>query len=303
MQVLLEVAIGLVLTFAVLAVVVSSVMELVSAAFRMRARTLEQGIARLLDDQRKPGNSGVLGWFKFRTASEAPATQAVMNHPLIRSLSSARAQDRPPSYIGAITFATAFLGSTMTTDSLLTKLVSDVAALDTRISALPGGTQPNDALKAAWQSAQKDPAKLIDTLLADDVNGRAALKALLVDAATVAKQIAALEAAGDPAAAPIAAAWEIAKVPSKTPAKSAPIHDVAAFIDELATPDLISRASAGADSVHRGIQQIAGGNPHLGKSLNDLWQRADRDFGKFRHEIEDWFDREMARVSGWYSRW
>src|SRR5215831_18108471 len=105
MQVLLEVGIGLVLTFAVMAVVVSSAMELISALVRMRARTLEQGVARMLDDQAITPNRT----HTWSTTSPAPWKDAVMQHPLIRSLSSTRAPDRPPSYIGAVTFATAFL--------------------------------------------------------------------------------------------------------------------------------------------------------------------------------------------------
>ena len=184
MQTLLEVAIGLTLTFAVMAVVVSSVMELISAFMRMRAHALEQGIARMLDNQTKPRRGGIRGWLGFRGApSTASSTAIVMQHPLIRSLSSARAQDHPPSYIDSATFTTALLGTT------------------------------------------------------------------------------------------------------------------------IAEQPLLASALAGVERVESTLKHISHVNAHLGQSLNDLWLTANKDFNAFRHEIEDWFDREMAHVSGWYSRW
>jgi hypothetical protein len=186
MQTLLEVAIGLTLTFAVMAVVVSSVMELISALTRMRAHALEQGIARMLDNQTKSSKGGIRGWLGFRSKpTDAPTTAIVKQHALIQSLSSARAQTHLPSYIDARTFATALLGSSL--------------------------------------------------------------------------------------------------VPNEQP--------------------LIARAAAGVSGIEQGIAHIKHANAHLGQSLNDLWLSANKEVTTFRHEIEDWFDREMARVSGWYSRW
>ena len=79
-------------------------------------------------------------------------------------------------------------------------------------------------------------------------------------------------------------------------------HDVEAFVSQLAQqPSLVSRATAGTEGVESVLSEITQFNAHLGQSLDDLWQRAGADFTAFRNEIEDWFDREMARVSGWYS--
>ena len=288
MQVILGVGIGLVLMVAVMSVVVSSTMELISAATRMRAHTLEQGVARLLDDQRLSPGQGLLGRLGFRRrASNAPATALVMNHPLIRALSSARATDRPPSYVDAVTFATAFLGSSLGTPSLIAKFLEDQAALDARIAALPK-VEPGVTVAAAWMDAKKDPSKLINTLLADKVHGRAGLAALI--GPSIDARIAALIASGDPAVVPINAAWTATR------------PDVEKFIDSL-QPDLITRALGGAQAVTTAIEEIKAINPHLGTSLESLWVRAGSEFSGFRREIEDWFDREMGRVSGWYARW
>jgi len=287
-QVLLEVSIGLILTFAVMAVVVSSAMELASAAFRMRAHVLEQGIARMLDDQQvKPG--GLFKWLGQRKPSgPAPCTTAVLQHPLIRALSSARAKDRPPSYIGAVTFATAFLGSSLTAVSLMTKFAADRSTLQARIDSLPAGG-PHDTIVAAWARSENDPSKLVAALL--DGGNEAAVAALLGPAGDIVNRITALENQGDPAAATLRGAWNAAG------------NDPTTFVRSLNHPALMTKATGGVDAVEGALQEIRDAHPHLGKSLTDLWERAGRDFTKFRHEIEDWFDREMDRVSGWYSRW
>ena len=196
MQVLLGVAIGLVLTFAVMAVVVSSVMELISGVTRLRAHTLEQGIARMLDNEPKGG-------------SESPYTQAVLHHPLIRSLSSARGSHRPPSYIDAVTFGTAFLGTTLPTTALLAKLLASGDGLDARIKALAPG-EPGDTVRAAWNASKKDPTRLVAALLAEGGPGRAAIAALI--APSVEAVLDELPRLGDPAAALLAQAWEDAVV-------------------------------------------------------------------------------------------
>ena len=82
MQIILEVAIGLILTFAVIAVIVSSTMELIAAVLRMRARTLEMGVARLLDNERSEPTR-FFGWLGFRKpVASTAATQVVLQHPL-----------------------------------------------------------------------------------------------------------------------------------------------------------------------------------------------------------------------------
>ena len=359
MQVILEVAIGLVLTIAVVAVVVSSTMELISAVARMRARTLERGIARLLDNQRSEPVRYV-GWLGFRKPiASTAATQVVLRHPLIQALSSPRATNRPPSYIDAVTFASAVLGSSLPTSSLLTKVLDDrdeldrkingpavktawaaqagrdptkfveslladkdngraelalvvdantaetkstadiVAALgepqalDTTINALPGAAPP-PAVVAAWATARKDPTTLVETLLADEVNGDAGL-AWLVDPAAMDARIDALADKGDVAASVLADAWD--------GAKAHPDQAAATFIASLQRNDLATRAKQGLKAINDGLAQVKAANPYLGTSLQNLWTRAGSDFTKFRKEVEDWFDREMSRVSGWYSRW
>src|SRR4051812_9492315 len=146
MEPLLGVAIGIVLTFAVVAVVVSSVTELISAVTRLRAPSLEMGIARMLDDQVKVSRRGRRQL--FRASTDSPATRAVLKHPLVRALSPPRSSTKPPSYINAITFATAFLGSTATSASLVVKLIpQNVDAIALRIEGMGEG-EPRATVQA-----------------------------------------------------------------------------------------------------------------------------------------------------------
>jgi hypothetical protein len=83
---IIEVAIGVVFVYLVLAMLVAAANEVVATTLGWRASTLEQAIAGLLgEDGRAPG----------------PRTRAFYAHPLIRALSGTR----KPSYIPAETFA------------------------------------------------------------------------------------------------------------------------------------------------------------------------------------------------------
>jgi len=86
MFVILEVAIGVVFVYLILAMLVAATNEVIASALGWRARTLERAVAGLLgEDGRSPG----------------PLTGAFYDHPIIRALSGAK----HPSYIPAEAFA------------------------------------------------------------------------------------------------------------------------------------------------------------------------------------------------------
>jgi hypothetical protein len=85
---ILEVAIGLILIYALLSALCSAVNELVAGAFSLRARNLKHGVRTLLDDV---GGTGL--------------TKDLFDHGLVRALGSS------PSYIPADVFAKALLGT------------------------------------------------------------------------------------------------------------------------------------------------------------------------------------------------
>jgi hypothetical protein len=91
----LDVAIGLILVFLVLAQIVSLVNELIARVFKWRAKFLEEGIRNLLNDPEEKGLAA-----------------AVFNHPLVRGLQRHGATADPknakrPSYLPASVFAAA----------------------------------------------------------------------------------------------------------------------------------------------------------------------------------------------------
>ena len=97
---ILQVAIGLVFTYTVLAMICSAANEAVAQAFNLRSQTLWQAIRNLLGDQDGTGLAG-----------------ALYNHPLVSGLvtrgqgkASANIHDRPkPAYMSPAVFSTALL--------------------------------------------------------------------------------------------------------------------------------------------------------------------------------------------------
>ena len=83
----LDVAFGLVFLYLSLALTATAVNEWIAAALKLRARTLREGIAHLLDGTAGPA---------------APLSKEFYAHPLIAALSQ---RGRPPSYIPPATFS------------------------------------------------------------------------------------------------------------------------------------------------------------------------------------------------------
>src|SRR5262249_41661544 len=156
-------------------------------------------------------------------------------------------------------------------------------------AALPAG-ESADTVRKAWDASGEDPAKLVGVLL-DDEQGIAGLAALLGAVADVDARVTQLEGRADPAAAPVSSAWE-----QGTGAGAARVVD---FLHRLERPSLLTGAAAGVAGIRGRLDDLQVAYPHLGKSVAALWDRAGADLAEFRGEVEDWFDREMARVSGW----
>jgi hypothetical protein len=108
---ILDVAIGMVFVYLLLALIVTSLSELISAVLKWRAKNLEKGIRHLLSDQEGEGLS-----------------QALSGHPLIKSLTKS---DRLPSYIPSRTFALALLDIVSNpTEALKANLQKAINALE-----------------------------------------------------------------------------------------------------------------------------------------------------------------------------
>ena len=292
MQPVLEVGVGLILAVATLSVVVSSTMELISALMRLRAKSLEQGIARMLDDQRiRPKRRG--GKLGARERDRpSPAAAAVLNHPLIKALSSSRSTDRAPSYIDAVTFATTLLGSSLEAPVLIAPVLGRPDEVTKAIAQLPKET--GSKLEPVWKAAKGDVGRFVAAVLAMPAQpqARAALATVAGSRDDIDAWVRAAEDAGDPVAATLRPAFDAAQ--------TGVAFNAATFIDTLITPSSITDVQQANGDVQAKLAEIKAINPYLGESLQALYYRAGRESTRFREEIEDWFDREMARVSGWY---
>jgi hypothetical protein len=100
---ILDVAIGLIFVYLLLAIICTSLNEWIAGVFGLRAKTLELGIRQLLDRQPKPARPG------------DPATASTdkdwliaefYRHPLVTGMKKG---DEHPSYIPARTFATTLM--------------------------------------------------------------------------------------------------------------------------------------------------------------------------------------------------
>lgn len=125
---ILEVAIGLVFVYLLLAIICTSLNEWIAGFFDLRAKNLELGIHQLLDQQPKPAKPG------------DPATASTdkdwliaefYKHPLVTGMKKG---DEHPSYIPARTFATTLMDIVSGPETQLT-----FASLQAGINNLPPG--------------------------------------------------------------------------------------------------------------------------------------------------------------------
>jgi hypothetical protein len=98
--VVLDVAIGLVFVYLLLALICTALNEWIAAIFRLRAKTLRRAVERLVDAPSDKGSGDAAA----RPKSPSRLSHQVLHHPLIRSISDHRGM---PAYIPAKRFAAA----------------------------------------------------------------------------------------------------------------------------------------------------------------------------------------------------
>lgn len=113
----LEVAIGLVFTYAALALMVSSITEAISSALKLRAKSLLVGVKQLLNDQQFTG-----------------LARDVYNHALVSPRDDGKARDQGglknmPGYIPSMHFAVALVDSLQSMPGDVAELRNDIARI------------------------------------------------------------------------------------------------------------------------------------------------------------------------------
>ncbi len=295
MDPILQVGIGVVLVFAITAVIVSSTTEIIAGVLHLRAQNLEAGIARMLDGVSLAPRQSTPWWkpwqlLRMRKPEPGPLAAQVLQHPLITSLASpsAAAKGHTPSYIDAVTFTAALFDTAFASEAAVMRFLPDKATIDARIGATPAGPTRTQ-LDSMWTTAKSAPKAFVQALVGDP-KGEALVGALLGTPADVEAQLLTLTNANDAMAPALSGQW----VGSG--------KNVQSFGQSLVTAPLITHANQAAASVGAAVAKVGAAEPRLGAILTPLWNTAGDDVDAFRHHVEDWYDREMARVSGWYSR-
>ena len=137
----LDVVVGLVFVYLLLAIICTTMNEWIAGIFNTRSTTLQAAIKQLLDRQPGDKDSGELNWF----------LQQFYNHPLISAITRPGKRDSHPAYIAPRMFATAVM-------DIVTPQKPGVIAfhdLETGIGNLPDG-EVKQALLALIQTCNGD---------------------------------------------------------------------------------------------------------------------------------------------------
>lgn len=129
---ILDVAIGMIFIYLTLALVVTSLSELIASWLSSRAKNLAAGIQELLN-----------------STPVAGLAKDLFQHPLIRSLCKGTGQ---PSYIPSRTFALALLDIISPADPSRARTLTDIEAAISKI----GNAEVKKALTVLWEEAHHD---------------------------------------------------------------------------------------------------------------------------------------------------
>jgi len=139
----LDVVVGLVFVYLLLAIICTSVNEWIAGVMKVRSNNMASAIEQLLDAQ-PGGKDGAANWF----------LQQFYSHPLIAGMRRQNAKQARPSYLSARTFATAVMDiATPQKPGVIT-----FTDLEVGIRALPGG-DVRKTLLALILNSQNDLAK------------------------------------------------------------------------------------------------------------------------------------------------
>ena len=178
-SVILDVVIGLVFIYLVYSLLATIIQELIASLFRLRAKTLEQGISRMLDDdclQDKPGSKSKGVRFILqtklgigpKTIKNTDLSTAFYKHPSIKYLGSGKSHSKP-SYVTAENF------SKVLVDLLRGKDVNPgdnqkiliQRAIDSQMikwSSTKIGDETHSYLKSIWADSEGDIKRFRDFL-------------------------------------------------------------------------------------------------------------------------------------------
>src|SRR5574341_246303 len=269
LQEILEVAIGLVLTWLVLSTATMQIQEWIAGVLRWRAKDLERTILRMFGDE--------------------DLTRLFYDHPVIRSLSGEKSHaSSKPSYIPAGQFSTVLLSIIQSAETESALLLQGLYGL----SAQLGKIKPKNRQK----QAKDDLNRLFELarLSANTDEGKAIGNLILT---ALEKEISDFGGHYPEIGASVQTILEKAQKNKDQIDKA-----VKAF------PDL-EQKPRDLQATLTGVLALSVTNPDLRLTLNSLFigieDLAAKDEDRlqlFRSNVESWFNDAMDRLSGWYKR-
>ncbi|MGV9325345.1 hypothetical protein [Streptosporangium sandarakinum] len=276
----IDLAIGLVLAFLFLSLMVSGANEALVRLFGIRSKFLWAYLRDTLDGGRGDGRSwvpakvtDVFARLPFSGADPRPRHEAEPAPPVVEPVPADVAPD-----------AVSFSGTTPTGPVPTGPVTADLASADPApaTDAVPAGTTPaSDAVSAADPASSGDPVSAgVPASPGDPVS------------------------AADPGPAPRVDMTErlyerLREIDHPKGARTS-ISDIPPERFSGAVMELVAAEEGGVEGLIAKLEAM--GSPLAGH-LRGVWESAQRDLGRFRKGVENWFDGEMERLSGLYRRY
>ena len=293
---IIEVIIGVALTYLLISLLCSTLLELVAGLLKLRAKDLEEGVRSLLG----PGS-----------ADDADATvfNAFFSHPLIGGLMRRGKQPdwqtkrllgkmtgkRKPSYIPSKTFAAALFDIIAPEDPEAGSRT--LAALQDKVSTLPPGTIKSQFRALLTPTTIESMRAYVQEMADSDLKTK--LLAILDSGSEIQETIDSMTMVVETEAGALLKAELGALL---QPASIETFRTWVAGLPNTAMRGQLTAllGSAAASTFRDKIEAIA--NTDLKRSLQVLLRETGDDLTKARAEVENWFDQAMDRASGWYKR-
>ncbi len=305
---ILDVVIGLMFVYLLLALFATALNEYIAAVMNLRGKELAKGLGKLLDDidEKDALKKAFDGVGPSVNATTATFTERFYNHRLIRPLATRRGwlfdvfskEPRLPSYIPARTFALALL---------------DVLGVDEKDATLerliPAPVRPNQAVTDAQQALTKAEA---DALAADAANKGQAAKDVAAARANLTKARLAQALADAQQALTNAQNAHTAATKGPKATKDQTAEDVAAArqaLSQVQLAQVLSLLKQESPIELTEHLEILAGLPQADKLASALQVQVaglvaggQTQLQKLHDGVEVWFNNAMDRVSGAYKR-
>jgi hypothetical protein len=278
--------IGLVFIFALAALFCSAVVESISNLIQKRARYLLTGLRSMLDEEAS----------KFaapRTGSNAPSADDL--HDLTRGMGQEVSRDQAAaatkSLVTAITEAPAQTAETEATGDATVQDSAPQESADAQMRAGPAALPAEEPTDARRRIRRAINATSGESLVRPGDLTAALFEHPLISSLQTRRVL------------PVSLSWQrsnrVIRNPQYIPAKLF----AQALIDTL-LPDIRSGSNSRdfLTDIKNSVEKLPEGCPGQ-DSIKALLVQAGDNLSTFQKSLEDWYDAQMGRISGWYKRW